>query len=62
MEFKTLRNIENSFKQIRLFTMIFAVLCFAVVSVVVFKSYTFAEAQRQKIYVLDNGKSLMVAL
>lgn len=62
MEFKTLRNIENSFKQIRLFTMIFAVLCFAVVGVVVFKSYTFAEAQRQKIYVLDNGKSLMVAL
>lgn len=62
MEFKTLRNIENSFKQIRLFTMIFAVLCFAVVGVVVFKSYTFAEEQRQKIYVLDNGKSLMVAL
>lgn len=62
MEFKTLRNIENSFKQIRLFTMIFAMLCFAVVGVVVFKSYMFAEAQRQKIYVLDNGKSLMVAL
>lgn len=62
MEFKTLRNIENSFKQIRLFTMIFAVLCFAVVGVVVFKSYTFAEEQRQKIYVLDNGKSLMDAL
>lgn len=62
MEFKTLRNIENSFKQIRLFTMIFAVLCFAVVGVVIFKSYTFAEEQRQKIYVLDNGKSLMVAL
>lgn len=62
MEFKTLRNIENSFKQIRLYTMIFAILCFAVVSVVVYKSYTFAETQRQKIYVLDNGKSLMVAL
>ena len=26
------------------------------------KSYSFAEAQRQKIYVLDNGKSLMLAL
>ena len=26
------------------------------------KSYSFAEAQRQKIYVLDNGRSLMVAL
>ncbi|CAH0196499.1 conjugative transposon protein TraK [Chryseobacterium sp. Bi04] len=62
MEFKTLRNIENSFKQIRLFTFVFAVLCFGVVGVVVFKSYQFAEEQRQKIYVLDNGKSLMVAL
>lgn len=62
MEFKTLRNIESSFKQIRLFTFVFAALCFAVVGVVVFKSYQFAEQQRQKIYVLDNGKSLMVAL
>lgn len=62
MEFKTLRNIESSFKQIRLFTFVFTVLCFAVVGVVVFKSYQFAEEQRQKIYVLDNGRSLMVAL
>lgn len=62
MEFKTLRNIESSFKQIRLFTFVFAALCFAVVGVVVFKSYQFAEQQRQKIYVLDNGKSLMLAL
>ncbi|MDN3694240.1 conjugative transposon protein TraK [Chryseobacterium tructae] len=62
MEFKTLRNIESSFRQIRLFTFIFALLCFGVVGVVVFKSYQFAEEQREKIYVLDNGKSLMVAL
>lgn len=62
MEFKTLRNIESGFKQIRLFTFVFAMLCFVVVGVVVFKSYQFAEQQRQKIYVLDNGKSLMVAL
>lgn len=62
MEFKTLRNIDSCFKQIRLFTFVFVVLCFGVVGVVVFKSYQFAEEQRQKIYVLDNGKSLMVAL
>jgi len=62
MEFKTLRNIENSFKQIRLFTFVFTVLCFGIVSIVVIKSYHFAEEQRQKIYVLDNGKSLMLAL
>lgn len=62
MEFKTLKNIESSFKQIRLFTFVFALLCFAVVGIVVYQSYSFAEAQRQKIYVLDEGKSLMVAL
>lgn len=62
MEFKTLRNIENSFKQIRLFTLVFALLCIGISGYTVWNSYEFAEKQRQKIYVLDNGKSLMVAL
>lgn len=62
MEFKTLRNIENSFKQIRVYAIVFAVLCISVVGYTVWRSYRFAEQQRQKIYVLDNGKSLMLAL
>ncbi|MDX3913872.1 MAG: conjugative transposon protein TraK [Pseudosphingobacterium sp.] len=62
MEFKTLRNIENSFRQIRLYAIVFAVLCTSVVGYAVWQSYQFAEAQRQKVYVLDNGKSLMLAL
>ncbi|SEK59042.1 conjugative transposon protein TraK [Parapedobacter koreensis] len=62
MEFKTLRNIENSFRQIRLYAIVFAVLCIAVVGYAVWQSYQFAEAQRQKIYVMDKGKSLMLAL
>ncbi|TDS13073.1 conjugative transposon protein TraK [Sphingobacterium paludis] len=62
MEFKTLRNIENSFRQIRLYAIVFAVLCIAVVGYALWQSYQFAEAQRQKIYVLDKGKSLMLAL
>lgn len=62
MEFKTLRNIENSFKQIRLYAIIFAVLCISVVGYSVWNSYQFAEKQREKVYVLDNGKSLMLAL
>lgn len=62
MEFKTLRNIENSFKQIRLYAIIFALLCTAVTGFTIWRSYRFAEEQRQKIYVLDNGKSLMLAL
>ena len=62
MEFKTLRNIENSFKQIRLYTIVFAILCISVVGYALWQSYNFAEEQRQKVYVLDNGKSLMLAL
>lgn len=62
MEFKTLRNIENSFQQIRLYAIVFAALCTAIAGYAVWRSYSFAEKQRQKIYVLDNGKSLMLAL
>ena len=49
MEFKTLRNIENSFKQIRLYAIIFAALCLGIVSYTVWKSYRFAQ---------NNGKNL----
>jgi len=62
MEFKSLKNIESGFKQIRLFSIIFLCLCAAITGYAVWSSYNFAEAQRQKIYVLDNGKSLMLAL
>lgn len=62
MEFKSLKNIETSFRQIRLFGMVFLALCAAVVVYSVWSSYRFAERQREKIYVLDGGKSLMLAL
>jgi len=62
MEFKSLRNIENSFKQIRLYAIVFAVVCLIVVGFSIHKSYDFAKEQREKIYVLDKGKSLMLAL
>ncbi|WP_166919726.1 conjugative transposon protein TraK [Flavobacterium poyangense] len=62
MEFKTLRNIENSFRQIRLYALLFAGICLLASGFAIWKSYRFAELQRQKIYVLDNGKSLMLAL
>lgn len=62
MEFKVLRNIESSFRQIRIYAIVFAVLCTSVVGYTVWQSYRFAELQRQKVYVLDNGKSLMLAL
>lgn len=62
MEFKSLKNIETSFKQIRIIAIVFVVLCAGITGYSVWNSYDFAEAQRQKIYVLDEGKSLMLAL
>ena len=62
MEFKSLKNIETSFKQIRLFGIVFLVLCAGITGYSVWSSYSFAEAQRQRIYVMDGGKSLMLAL
>lgn len=62
MEFKSLKNIETSFRQIRLYSILFLVLCSVVVVWSVYSSYDFAEKQREKIYVLDGGKSLMLAL
>lgn len=62
MEFKTLRNIENSFRQIRLYAIVFTVLCLGISGYAVFESYRFARMQREKVYVLDQGKSLMLAL
>ena len=62
MEFKSLKNIESSFRQIRLFGIVFLSLCAVITVWSVWSSYRFAERQREKIYVLDNGKSLMLAL
>ncbi|WP_159801759.1 conjugative transposon protein TraK [Flavobacterium sp. MK4S-17] len=62
MEFKILRNIENSFRQIRLYAIIFSTVCLGITGYAVWESYRFAREQREKVYVLDQGKSLMVAL
>jgi conjugative transposon TraK protein len=62
MEFKSLKNIETSFRQIRLFGIVFICLCAGIAGYAVWSAYMFAESQRQKIYVLDGGKSLMLAL
>lgn len=62
MEFKSLKNIENSFRQIRLFGIVFICLCAGITIYSVWSSFAFAEKQREKIYVLDGGKSLILAL
>ena len=55
MEFKSLKNIETSFRQIRLFGIVFLCLCALVSVFSVVASFRFAEKQREKIYVLDGG-------
>ena len=58
MEFKSLKNIESSFKQIRLFGMVFLCLCAVVAVFSVIKSYQFARSAAAENYILDGGKSL----
>lgn len=62
MEFRSLKNIQTAFQQIRLYVIAFALLCASVTAYAVYASYSFAREQREKIYVLDQGKSLMLAL
>lgn len=62
MEFKSLSNIESSFKHLRLFSIVFLCMCTLLTGYSVWKAYSFAEMQREKIYVLDQGKSLILAL
>ena len=62
MEFKSLTNIESSFRRIRLMLAVFVGCCTLVTVFALWNSYRFAEKQREKIYVLDGGKSLMLAL
>ena len=49
MEFKSLRNIESSFRQIRRFGIVFLSLCAGVTVWSVWNSYRYAENQREKI-------------
>ena len=62
MEFKSLTNIESSFRRILLMLAAFVCCCTLITGYSLWSSYSFAEKQREKIYVLDGGKSLMLAL
>lgn len=62
MEFRSLKNIESSFQQIRFYALVFLGACLVLTTVAIWQAYSFAERQRQRIYVLDEGKSLMLAL
>ena len=62
MIFKSLETIESSFRKMRLMMFGFLIFCTAICIVSIVWAFSFAEKQRQKVYVLDSGKSLMLAL
>ena len=59
MEFKSLTNIESSFRRIRLMLAAFVCCCTLITGYSLWSSYSFAEKQREKIYVLDGGKCIL---
>ena len=62
MEFRSLTNIESSFRRIRLVLAVFVCCCTLVTGDALGTSYRLDERQREKIYVRDGGKALMLAL
>ena len=54
MQFKSLTNIESAFRHLRLFGIVFLCTCALLTGYAVWCAYDFAEAQRQKIYVLEH--------
>lgn len=59
---KSLQNIQSAFSLVRIYMVLVTVITVAVSGYAVWKSFQFAEKQREKIYVLDGGASLLMAL
>ena len=58
----SLKNIQSAFALSKFYLISISLFAIIVSFYSIFKSYEYAEEQRQKIYVLDEGKSLLVAL
>lgn len=58
---KSLRNIEGAFALSRFYLIAITAVAIFVSCYSIYWAFDFAEKQREKIYVLDNGKSLMLA-
>ena len=59
---KSLSRVENSFKGIKVIALAAIIMSMAISVTSIVSALSFAEQQRQKIYVLDQGKSLLLAL
>ena len=60
--FKSLKNIQHAFALARIYLILITLLALAIAGYAIYASFRFAEAQREKIYVLDQGQSLLMAL
>lgn len=56
--FQKMKNIDASFRYIRLFSVLFLLSCLAVSVFIAYKSYQLASQSQQKIFILANGKAL----
>lgn len=56
--FRTTKNIDTAFKQVRLFSLAVIALCLILTLFMAHKSYQLATQSQQKIFILANGKAL----
>lgn len=56
--FRQAKNIDTAFRQYKLFTILFIVLCLALCGLVIIESFKTASRAQNHIYVLSNGKVL----
>ncbi|SMG15665.1 conjugative transposon protein TraK [Sphingobacterium psychroaquaticum] len=56
--FRQLRNIETAFRHVRTFSLLFLVACTVVSIYAIFKAYRMVSEERERIYILSNGKAL----
>ncbi len=61
-QFDSLLNIQKAFELTRIYLILITIFTLSVGGYAIYSSYQFAEAQRDKIYVLENGQPLLLAL
>jgi conjugative transposon TraK protein len=62
MVFKSLQNIESAFKAVKLALIVVVAACAVIVIYTLSATHSMVAREREKIYVLDRGKSLILAL
>lgn len=56
--FKTTKNIDTAFRQVRSFSIAVIITCVVITLFIAYKSYQLATQSQQKIFILANGKAL----